>query len=96
MRVGVQKNNEGSWNITPLEGKFYGICIARADEIALDNTIERRYVLAGELVSVWGMLVLEDEVYDDEPTLLGLRIGKPFIEEWILVCDLRAILASRR
>ena len=35
----------------------------------------------GELVSVWGMTILEMGVFDDEETLAGLCIGKPFMME---------------
>ena len=81
MRVGVKKNNEGDWGITPLSGKFCGICIAHADEIALGDPCQGSLEVTGELVSVWGMTIIDQRVFDDEETLTGLCIGKPFVME---------------
>jgi len=75
MRIKTERSEDGTWSITPTEGKFAGRCIGKADEIRLSDTSISKDGIHGHVVAVWGLEFTDHSVYDDSPTVLGVCIG---------------------
>ena len=69
-------NNEMQWVIVPLFGKFEDQVVAVADAVNMTNARFVARSCVGEIKAVWGLEILNHEIYHDRETLRGLMIGK--------------------
>jgi len=72
MRLALEKNDRGVYEITPLSGRFAGRKVATAEAVGIRTGTEK----SCSLKSVWGLTVITDRVHQDAETiqsLLGLR-----------------------
>lgn len=73
----LTKNNDNTWDIVPMEGKFAGQSVGKAERLALENAqFDGRAILAA-IKAVWGL-----QLYGDLDARLAraLCIGKVFHE----------------
>ncbi len=69
-------NNEMQWVITPLFGKFEDQVVAVADAVNMTNARFVARSCVGEIKAIWGLEILNPEIYHDRETLRGLSLGK--------------------
>jgi hypothetical protein len=74
----LNKNTDSTWNLTPTEGAFSGLVIAKVEGVNLYGARFYNGNMIGALRSVWGLTVFEEDVYTDITTLRALCLGKPF------------------
>lgn len=78
MRIKIQQNNNGTWRVVPLSGRFEGKCIALADGLSLERVTFEGADICGDVCAVWGLEVTDDLIYFDKGLIGGLRINQPF------------------
>ena len=77
MQFRISKTNNGmQWLIVPLFGKFEDQVVAMADAVNMTNARFVARSCVGEIKAVWGLEILNQEIYHDREILRGLMIGK--------------------
>ena len=69
-------NNDHQWAIIPLFGKFEDRVVAVADAVNMTNSRFVARSCVGEIKAIWGLEILNPEIYHDREILRGLMIGK--------------------
>ena len=82
----IEKNNQDTWNISPLSGELKGVTIGTADAISLESVSISGSSLSGAIQAMWGLVILDDRTYSDIDTLRNLRLNKAFhmLGQWPL------------
>lgn len=72
------KNNETSWNVTPMGGRMAGTCIGTAEGLSLTQTQFTENGIFGSIQAVWGLMLDRDGLNLDTETIKSLGINKVF------------------
>lgn len=78
MEFAVTKNNNDTWDITPVDGTLAGTLVATAEGLNLAGVRFDGRQMVGVIKAAWGLSILYDDVDIDVSTLRGLSIGKRF------------------
>lgn len=89
MEFVVKKNNEKGWDMIPTCGTLEGVVVGRADAVlAVDVRFAEDYFV-GKVKAVWGLVIVDDQVYGDRHVIRDLGINRAFktIPETEVVID---------
>jgi hypothetical protein len=78
MEFAVTKNNNDTWDLTPIDGPLTGACVATAEGLNLAGVRFNGRQMVGVIEAAWGLSIMYDDVDIDVSTLRGLGIGKRF------------------
>ena len=67
-----------TWGLSPQEGEFAGLLVATADGATLTDVTFSVGVLTGRIQATWGLLALDDGVFNSRHMVKALGIGQVF------------------
>lgn len=77
MRFTFTKNNE-EWHVVPMSGVLEGRVVAHVDGACLRDVQFVAKTIEGSIKALWGVTIVDLDVYEDIETLKALNLGGRF------------------